>query len=183
MNKKPRTKRRKIDIDLQALRESSAAGNLEHIKHMDEMSGQEILIRDIEVGQILTLRVCPAPPCGVCWISIFTDDTLFRYEEGIIEAVIHQSHPDDYDTLIATLPHDPPACARFADCDPAGRKRFVAITTPERATLYVNADTNGRLAWVGIWFFGRDHAARIKARTNLDLFGRWKRKPLDVLLN
>jgi hypothetical protein len=115
MNKKPRTKRRIVDIDLQALRESSAAGNLEHIKHMDEMSGQEILISDIEVGQILTLRVCPAPPCGVCWISLFTDDTFFRYEECVIEAVIHQSHPDDYDTLIATLPHDPPACALCRD--------------------------------------------------------------------
>ncbi|MEH6413868.1 DUF3489 domain-containing protein [Pseudomonas sp. CGJS7] len=183
MNKNPRTRRKKVVIDTQALRESSAAANLEHAKHMDAMSEQEILMRDIEVGQILTLRVCKAPPVGVCWISMFTDETCFRYEEGIVETVIHQSHPDDYDTLIAELPHAPPDCARFADCDSEGRKRFVAITTPERATLYVNADANGRLAWVGIWFFGRDHIDRVKAWRNLDLFALRKHKPLDVCLN
>ncbi|MGO1069595.1 hypothetical protein [Lysobacter sp. CA199] len=153
-------------------------------KAMEAVALREVFLSSFTVGQSLTLRVCLPPPTAFQLTWILSDEAVFWYEDGVIGAVVHLDGPDAYDDFVRHLSERRPWPSDFVAVDALGQKRYVAVITPERPTLYLHPDANGNLSLVGIWFFGFDHKRRLSAPTNLQLLAESiAAVPLDVPLN
>ncbi|WP_057916358.1 hypothetical protein [Lysobacter antibioticus] len=147
------------------------------------LAERESTIRDISVGQVLTLRICRPPPTILHWPFMLSDEDFYWYEDVVVGEVIQYTRSEQYEEFFRRLPekvHVPPG---YVGIDAEGRKRFIAVTTPERPTLFLYPSEDGTAALLGAWFFGMDHKRRMAALTNLDhLLRSIRDKPLDVPL-
>lgn len=142
---------------------------------------REITLRDITVGQVLTLRVCTPPPSSFYWVLTLSDEAFYWYEDVVVGAVLQHTKPEQYEELLRRLPEQVPVPPGYFALDAEGRKRFMAVTTPERPTIYLHPTENGALGLLGAWFFGLDHDRRRCALSQLKhLAQSIDAEPLDV---
>ncbi|MGH8083456.1 MAG: hypothetical protein ACREP7_22960 [Lysobacter sp.] len=154
-----------------------------HRKALEAIALREVCLSSATVGQILTLRVCLPPATAFHLTWALSDDAMYWYEDGVIGAVVRLASADEYDRFVTRLSDRQPWPPGFVCIDVLGQKRFVAVVTPNRPTIYLHPDADGNLALLGLWFFGMDHKRRLSAPTNFQLLAESiASEPLDVPL-